>query len=118
ALAGAMFLPAVRRRLRPSRFRIIAGLGAGAALYGITLLGLAFLSRVWPGWEASARTLYAWQVGHSPIFIGITLVMIVLAEEVLWRGVVARYLIERHGRMLGIIYAAIIYALAHGATLN
>jgi membrane protease YdiL (CAAX protease family) len=42
----------------------------------------------------------------------------VLAEEVLWRGVVARYLIERYGRALGIAYAAAIYALAHWATLN
>jgi NADH dehydrogenase len=118
ALAGAMFMPSIRRRLKPSLFRIVTGLGAGVALYGISLLGLAGLSLMWPGWEASARILYAWREGHSPLFIGSTLVMIVLAEEVLWRGVVARYLMERHGRALGIVFAAAIYALAHGATFN
>jgi uncharacterized protein len=118
ALAGAALLASVRRRLKLSILYVVSGLVAGAALYGLSLLGLALLSRVWPGWETHARTLYAWRVGHSPLFIGITLVMIVLAEEVLWRGVVARYLMERHGTGAGIFYAAVIYALAHAATLN
>jgi len=117
-LGWGMLLASVRRRLKPSLFRIAAGLAAGAVLYGITLLALAALSRVWTDWETSARTLYAWRAGHSPFFIGTTLVMIVLAEEVLWRGVVARYLIGRHGRAAGIVYAAVIYALAHIATFN
>ena len=118
ALAGAILLHSVRHRLRLSVLHIVLGLAAGGGLYGLSLFGLALLSRVWPAWEAHARTLYAWRSGHSPLFIGITMVMIVLAEEVLWRGVVARYFMERHGIVPGIVYGASIYALAHAATLN
>ncbi len=118
ALAGAMLMQPVRRRLNLSILHVALGLIAGAALYGLSLLGLVMLSRMWPAWEAHARTMYAWRAGHPPLFIGTTLVMIVLAEEVLWRGVVARYFMERHGTVPGIVYAAAIYALAHAATLN
>lgn len=118
ALAGAVLIGPVRRRLKPTLFRVLAGLAAGGALYGITLLVVALLRRAWPGWEWAARSLYAWSGGHSALFLGSTLVLIVVAEEVLWRGVVARFLMERWGRAWGIAAGAAIYALAHGATLN
>ena len=118
ALAGALILTSARRHLKASVNHVVLGLGGGVALYAISLLGLKGLASVWPGWEASVRTLYAWRVGHSPLFLGSTLVMIVLAEEVLWRGVVARYLMDRYGTAVGVVSAAAIYALAHAATLN
>jgi membrane protease YdiL (CAAX protease family) len=118
AVIGAMFIPAVRRRLKPSLFQIAAGAGTGIALYGITLLVVAFFSEVWPQWETAARTLYAWRNGHSALFLAPTLALIVFAEEVVWRGVVTRFLMERWGRMPGIALAALIYALAHWATFN
>jgi uncharacterized protein YbjT (DUF2867 family)/membrane protease YdiL (CAAX protease family) len=118
ALAGTMFLSSIRRRLKPTVFRVVTGLFAGAVHYAATLLVLRFLSRVWPEWEGAARTLYAWRAGHSPLLIVPTFLVILLAEELLWRGIVTRYLIERCGRVPGIVYAAAIYTLAHWATLN
>jgi len=78
----------------------------------------ALFPLVWPEWETPARALYAWSSGHAPLFLGSTLVLAVTAEEALWRGVVARFLIERWGRTAGIVAAAAIYALAHLAAFN
>jgi uncharacterized protein YbjT (DUF2867 family)/membrane protease YdiL (CAAX protease family) len=118
ALAGAWNVPAVRHRLKPSVRRIVIGLGAGVALYGISVVAAALLFALGPQWETAARSLYAWKVGHSPVFIAVTLGMIVLAEEVLWRGVVARFLMECCGTVPGIVLGAAIYAAAHLAAFN
>ena len=118
ALAGGVLLEPVRQRLRPSLLRIGIGLAAGAALYGMTLAGVEILRRAWPGWEAPARVLYAWRGGHGASFLAPTLVLIVLAEEIVWRGVIARFLMERWGRVAGIVAGAAVYTLAHWATRN
>jgi uncharacterized protein YbjT (DUF2867 family)/membrane protease YdiL (CAAX protease family) len=118
AFAGTLLLPSVRHRFKPTPFRLLTGLFGGAALYGITVLIIRLLPFVWPGWEGSARTLYSWREGHSLPFIALTLILIVVAEEILWRGVVTRYLVERFGRMPGITCGAAIYALAHWAAFN
>ena len=118
ALAGALLLPTVRYRFKPSGVRVAIGLSAGVILFGITHAAAAFLPLVWPGWEDAARKLYAWSEGHSPLFLGSTLVMVVIAEELLWRGVVTRFLMERAGRVAGILLGATIYALAHWAAWN
>ena len=118
ALAGALTLPAVRRRLKPSGFGVTAGIGAGLLLYGLSALTAAVIFALNPAWESTARILYSWREGHSALFIGLTLPMIVLAEEALWRGVVAQYLVERCGKMTGIVVAAGIYTLAHWAAFN
>jgi membrane protease YdiL (CAAX protease family) len=76
---------------------------------------LAF-SAVWPGWVAEAQRLGAWKVGHSMPFLATTLVMIVIAEETLWRGVVSRFAVERLGRVFGLVAGAALYAVAHLAT--
>jgi membrane protease YdiL (CAAX protease family) len=106
------------RAFRPTAFRVAAGLGAGAVLYGLTRVIAALLPSLWPGWETGARALYSWKAGHSWAFLAPTLVMIVIAEEVVWRGVVARFFMERWGRPLGITVGALVYALAHLASLN
>jgi uncharacterized protein YbjT (DUF2867 family)/membrane protease YdiL (CAAX protease family) len=117
-LIGSLTLPAARNRLKPSVSRIVGGIAAGALLFLLTLPAVALLFRIQPSWEAFARSLYAWRSGHSPLFIAATLPMIVLAEEVLWRGVVVRFLVERWGTLLGVLAAALIYSAAHWAALN
>lgn len=117
-LAGSLALPAVRSRLRPSFGRIAAGAAAGALLYLLTRLGVVILNYAWPAWASYARELSLWKQGHSPFFIATTLVMIIVAEEALWRGVLARFALERMGRAPGIAAAAALYAAAHVVTLN
>jgi uncharacterized protein YbjT (DUF2867 family)/membrane protease YdiL (CAAX protease family) len=118
ALAVAVATGSVRRRMRPTGFGVVAGLVAGGVLYGFTGFAAALFRSSWPGWEAHARLLYALRGSHGWAFVAPTLVMIVLGEEVVWRGVIARFLMERWGRAAGIVAGAAIYALAHAATLN
>ncbi len=117
-IAGALLLPAVRRRFRPTAFRVAAGLGAAGLLYGLTRGALALLDPFWPAWRGAAAALYAWQEGHAPAFLGATFGVIVLGEELLWRGVVARFAMERWGRAAGLLAGAALYAAAHVAALN
>lgn len=118
ALAGSLLIPAARRRFKPSFFRVVLGLCAGLVLLGITHVMAAVFAVVWPEWSEGARMLYAWSRGHSPVFLASTLVLVVAAEEVLWRGVVARFLMERSGKAVGIVAGAAVYALAHWAAWN
>ena len=117
-LAGSLAVKAVRDRIVPTLSRVGIGLAAGAVLYGLTRLVVVLLDRVWPAWASHARTLSAWKSGHSTFFLAATLVMIVIAEETLWRGVIARFSIERFGRAFGIVAGAALYAAAHAVTLN
>jgi hypothetical protein len=122
AAMGALLLPAllfgaVRRRLRPTPGRVAAGLAAAGVLYGLTLAGTALLGAVWPGWTAAAAELYAWRGSHSTPFLLATLVPIVLSEELVWRGVLARLLIERRG-WAGLVAAALLYAAAHATAAS
>jgi len=118
AFVGTLLLPSVRHHIKPTPFHFLTGLIGGVALYGITLPAIRLLRVLWPGWEGSARTLYSWKEGHTPLFVALTLILIVTAEEMLWRGVLTRYLIERCGRMPGIACGSAIYALAHWAAFN
>jgi membrane protease YdiL (CAAX protease family) len=118
ALAGAVLLASVRNRLRPSARNVVLGLLSGALLYAATYAGAAALGRLWPGFEGDARLLVALRGTHGLAFLVPTLVLIVVAEEAVWRGVVARYLMERKGRVRGVVAGAVLYALAHLATLN
>ena len=117
-LACTLLLDSVRSRLRPSMRHVVVGLVSGMGLYGATLGITAVLPLVWPEWELSARTLYSWKAGHSTLFLASTCSMIVLAEELLWRGVVTRFLMERLGSGWGIVAGSIVYTFAHLATLN
>lgn len=118
ALAGAVLLGSVRRRLRPSARTVVLGLVAGAILYAATYAGAAVFRGLWPGFDGHARLLYSLRGSHGIAFLAPTLLLIVVAEEAVWRGVVARYLMERRGRIAGVVAGAAIYALAHTATLN
>lgn len=118
ALAGAVLLGSVRKRLRPTGRTLVLGMIAGAILYALTYAGAALFGRLWPGFDQQARLLYSLRGTHGPAFLAPTLVLIVAAEEAVWRGVVSRYLMERRGLLRGAVAGAALYALAHAATLN
>lgn len=116
--AGSWALPGVRRLCRPSPARLLLGAGLGLLQFGVTKALIAGLAAVWPGWESMARVLTTWKGGHGPAFLGTTLVVIVAAEELLWRGAVTRFLAERAGRAAGILGGALLFAGAHVAAGN
>ena len=117
-LAASLAVGAVRRRLSPSLSRVGLGLAAGGVLYGLTRLAVWGFTRAWPDWALYARELSAWKLGQSTPFLATTLLMIVIAEETFWRGVVVRFAMERLGRAAGIVAGAAFYAAAHAVTLN
>jgi membrane protease YdiL (CAAX protease family) len=117
-LAASLALGAVRRRLSATPRRIVLGLVSGGVLYGLTRAGVLVLKAAWPAWEGYARELNSWKSGYSTVFLAVTLVMIVIAEEVLWRGVVARFMMERWGAAFGVLAGAALYTAAHVATMN
>ena len=117
-LAVSLPLKAVRRRLMPTVRRAGLGLAGAALLYGLTRVGVLVLQAAWPAWSDHAKQMTSWKNGYSTTFLGITLVLIVAAEEIFWRGVVARFCMQRFGVAFGILAGAILYALAHAATLN
>jgi NADH dehydrogenase len=117
-LAASLALGAVRRRLSATPRRIVLGLVSGGVLYGLTRAGVLVLKAAWPAWEGYARELSSWKSGSSTVFLAVTLVMIVIAEEVLWRGVVARFMMERWGAAFGVLAGAALYTAAHVATMN
>jgi len=117
-LAGSLSVGAVRSRMVPTLPRIGLGLGAGLVLYGLTRLGVLILQPLWPAWETHARTLSSWKTGLGVPFLAVTLVMIIVAEEALWRGVLSRFFQERLGHALGILAGAVFYAGAHLMTMN
>lgn len=117
-LAGALSVRAVRSRLVPTLPRVALGVGAGLVLYGLTRLGVWILQPIWPAWETHARTLSAWKTGYSAPFLAVTLVMIIVAEEALWRGVISRFFQERLGHAMGIVAGAVFYAGAHLMTMD
>lgn len=117
-LAGSLAVGAVRSRMVPTVRRVALGIAAGAVLYGLTRLGVLILRPIWPAWEDHARMLSAWKEGYSWPFLAGTLVMIIVAEETLWRGVVSRFFQERLGHGAGIVVGALFYAGAHLLTMN
>ena len=117
-LAGSLAVRAVCSRLVPTLPRVALGVASGLVLYGLTRLGAAVFRAAWPAWEAHARTLSDWKEGISLPFLASTLVMIIVAEETLWRGVVSRFFQERMGHAPGIVAGALFYAAAHLPTMN
>jgi len=116
--AAALGIRGVRRRLAPTPRLAGIGLAAGALLYGLTLAGVRALRVLWPAWEGHARELASWKGGHSAAFLGATLVLVVAAEEVFWRGVITRFCVERFGVALGLLAGTLVYAAAHAAAMN
>ena len=117
-LAGSLAVKAVRTRMAPTLPRIALGIGSGLLLYGMTRLVVLALQHLWPAWETYARSLSAWKTGFSLPFLVVTAVMIILAEEALWRGVVSRFFQERLGHVAGVLAGAVFYAGAHLMTMN
>jgi len=107
--AAAWTFPAARRfRLSPER--VIAGLVYGLAHVG----GTKALLALWPGLAARAAPLYALREGHSTAYLLATLPLIVLAEELVWRGVVTRSVAAGPAARVGA--GALLFAAAHLAS--
>ena len=116
ALGAAVWLfdrAEARRILQPSPSLVLLGAAAGAVMIAATYLLYPVLARVAPFIGSDTTRLYAAFRVPSLATAAIAIGPVVLAEELVWRGVVQGALVRRAGRWQGVTLAAAAYALAH-----
>ena len=127
ALASALLASASLAAMGPRRSRLFsarlsdaaAGLVAAPVLYGVFVLGKTVLAVILPGSGESIAAVYAPREGASLWAVAALLLLVTgPAEETFWRGLVQHALVERLGKLGGLIAASLLYALAHLCTLN
>lgn len=102
--------------LRPQASLLGLGLGVAAVLYLGADLFMAGLRVGAPAFAAQVEGVYAWSE-LAPLGLRLTLLpLIVLGEDVLWRGVITLPLAARLGPALGCVAAGSLFALAHLTT--
>lgn len=114
--AGALALGGgrgVRRLLRPRSARVLLGVVGGAAMVAATEALYPVVARAAPATVAEAEQLYAAFGALPRARAAALLAPIILAEELVWRGLVQGALARRHGAPRGAALAALAYAAAH-----
>ena len=107
------------RRARIRRRDVALGLGSAAALYGTFWIGDRFARRFVPTGESDIADIYALRELRPKPEIALRLLTIVApAEELFWRGLVQRALMERFGRLHGTALATGAYGGVHIVTGN
>jgi hypothetical protein len=105
--------PGSWRLLRPSPRLIVLGVAAGCAMAAVTYLVYPLLASKLPFVAADTTMLYAAFRAPAPLIAALALGPIILGEELVWRGVVQTALAQRYGAKVGVVLAALAYALAH-----
>jgi uncharacterized protein YbjT (DUF2867 family)/membrane protease YdiL (CAAX protease family) len=100
-----------RHLLRPSPRLILIGLAVGCLMGAATLVLYPVLARLAPSIASDTARLYGAFRALSPAFASVVLVPVVLAEELVWRGVIQGALERRLGARRGVALAAGVYAL-------
>jgi CAAX protease family protein len=116
ALGVAVLLfdrPASTALLRPSPRLILLGATAGALMVSATYLLYPVLARLVPLTATDTAQLYAAFRAPSLLVASVALVPVIFGEELVWRGAVQAWLVERLGAWRGVALAAVVYALAH-----
>lgn len=96
------------KSLRPDRFALASG-----ALTGLAMVAAAWGLTRWEPAAEQARELFRWREGHTPVFLALTLPVIILGEELFWRGTVTRLLAGRCPKIAAVLIGAAVCALAH-----
>jgi len=107
-----------RRDLRADYCFTFANVGLGVAvaiaLYAVFWAGGLFLGILFPGSRELIGSVYATKTALPEWTIALLLVCIIgPAEEIFWRGLVQKHLITATNSNVGLILAALIYALVH-----
>jgi membrane protease YdiL (CAAX protease family) len=117
-LLGTMMLlttsgAAVRQQLRPSLLRLGIGIAAGCVMIAVTQLAFPLAVQWVPQIAPSTATLYGVFGVATPLKLAV-MILVILGEEIVWRGVVQSALMAKVGPRAAVVLGAIAYAGAHG----
>jgi len=110
--------PALRRE-RPRLRDVFKGLGSAAGLYAIFQVGDRIARRIMPAGDREIAGIYALRKAAPPEAIAAVLALVIgPGEELFWRGLVQRRLMQRFGRLRGTLLASSIYGGVHLVSMN
>lgn len=115
AAVCVFLLPEFFRRLfAPRPTHIIVGLSAAVVMVIATYTIFPILARIDPTIAASTRSLYSrMRVPHATATILVIVGIIVVAEEILWRGVVQEAFWLKYPSIMSALPSAVVYGLSH-----
>lgn len=121
-LCGALAMLGAResllQRLRPTAGLVLLSVTGGAVMVAATYALYPAAGRLVVSLPAETAALYA-LLGRIPPSVSIPLLpLVILSEELVWRGVVQEALAQRFGALWSIPLAAGAYALAHAPAGN
>jgi uncharacterized protein YbjT (DUF2867 family)/membrane protease YdiL (CAAX protease family) len=106
----------LRPLLRPTLAAVGVGLASAVVLYAAADLFMAGLRTLAPTLAEQAQSVYAWS-SDAPLGVRLALlVVIVVGEDIVWRGAVTLPLAARCGPAWGCLLAGTAFALAHLTT--
>ena len=127
AIGGAIGLVSIepgffRRMLTPSIPLIFSGLAASVVMIVATYGLYPILAHAMPYVERSVRALYVdkLRIPSPTLLLLIVTGLIVVGEEILWRGVVQEAIERRIRGLWGVVVSAVVYGVSHafiGSTL-
>ena len=103
--------PALTSLLLPSPRLGLIGISAGSLMSAATYLLYPVLARLVPLVATDTALLYSAFRAPSPLVAAVALAPVIVGEELVWRGVVQASLVRRFGAALGVLLAAMAYAL-------
>lgn len=104
---------AVSPLFRWERRHVLTGIAAGALMTAATYLLYPVLGSAVPGLTGTTGELYGlFNTGWAPLRLAL-LPLIVLGEELVWRGLVQGVAEQRLGRVAGVALTAFVYGAAH-----
>jgi membrane protease YdiL (CAAX protease family) len=113
SLTWALHRKALTPLLRIEPRGILAGLAAGVAMTAATYALYPLFVTIAPAVASSTSELYLlFNGGWAPLRLGL-LPLVILGEELVWRGLVQTVVERRAGRVSGALIAAAVYAAAH-----
>lgn len=101
-----------RLSLAPTPPLVLMGLLAAAILAGATYLLYPPVVHLWPPMAQDVAGLYAAFRAPSPLVAALALPLVVVGEELVWRGAVQSACARSFGEVPGVLLAALAYALA------
>jgi uncharacterized protein len=112
-LAGTLYGPALRAALRPELGAVVSGVGSGLLLAVLTHMAYQVVAPLLPALVAEVEALYArLYAPPGPRWALPVVILVVAAEELIWRGVLVDLLRTRGWRPATVVVvAAALYAV-------